>query len=199
MKSPLTIILILFFIGCQRYECPSFDKRHQINKWNWFPNNFETYYFINYSDLDTLFLTKNKYEMTPAREFECHMCGCFQNLQAYYSIINHNIQFRCDLSYRGGGDDEIKDNGSLYYGIDKIGSPFSPNGESVLESEIAPYEQKEFDIIYLDTIKLANQEFYNVTEFKIIDTTKTKISKIWIVPNNGIIGFKFEQNEWMKK
>jgi hypothetical protein len=89
--------------------------------------------------------------------------------------------------------------GHYIFGIDKIGSPLNPSGQSVVESEISPYELKEFDIIYSDTLKLANQEFYNVTELNIKDTTKTKIHKIWIAPNKGIIGFKFNQQEWIKK
>jgi hypothetical protein len=198
MKTPFILIITLTIMGCQNYECPSFDLRHPINRWNWFPENFEAYHFTN-SNFDTLVLTKNKYEITPTREFKCHMCGCFQDLTSYYNIITNNIQFKCDLSYRGGGDDDIKDEGSLYFGIDKIGSPFNPSGQSVVESEISPYELKEFDIIYSDTLKLANQEFYNVTELNIKDTTKTKIHKIWIAPNKGMIGFKFNQQEWIKK
>ena len=123
----------------------------------------------------------------------------FSRLTSYYNIITNNIQFRCDLSYRGGGDDDIKDEGSLYYGIDKIGSPFNPSGQSVIESENPPYELKEFDIVYSDSLILANQEYYDVTELNVIDTTKTKIHKIWIAPNKGMIGFKFNQQELIKK
>lgn len=189
---------LLASFSCQKYQCAGFDKEHPINKWNWFPENQVSYSFININQ-DKIELTRTKYEATQSREFSCDICACCQDLTSHYDIANVGIQFRCTLSYCGKENNRDNDGGGLYYGIDKIGSPFSPSMQTVHENEVPPYEYVEFETTIKDIIDIAGKEFTNVTELSVKDTTKSKIRKLWIAQNSGLVGFRMSNQNWRKE
>jgi hypothetical protein len=198
MKVLLIVLLLLTSWSCQKYKCSGFDKGHSINKWNWFPENQGFYKYVN-KNQEELELTRTKYEISESREFWCHMCACGQELTSHYDSYNVGIQFRCTLGYWGDENNTNNDKGSLYYGIDKIGSPFSSNEETVSENEVPQYEYREFEILFKDTVEIADTKFANVTELSVLDTTKTKIRKLWIAPSSGLIGFRVNNQDWRKR
>lgn len=198
MKLLSVLFVLLLLSSCQNYQCPEFDKKHPINKWDWFPEANNTYIFLNNKQQE-IEVVQTRYESTPSREFSCHACACIQDLKTYYTIPTLNIEFRCTLLYQGGGDDKAKDDGGIYYGIDRLGSPFSPHPQTVTEVEIPDYEFKEFNVTYSDSLKILNNTYLTVTELHVLDTTKSKIQKLWIVPNQGIVGFRVNNTDWIKK
>ncbi|MBX7153422.1 MAG: hypothetical protein K1X91_00580 [Bacteriodetes bacterium] len=194
----ILLLISLTFCSCQKYYCPGFDKEHPINKWDWFPESSKTYTYINTTQQE-IELQQTRYASTPEREVSCNTCACFQDVTSYYSIGTLGIQLRCTLSYQGGGDDKTTDDGSLYYGVDKLGSPFTAHAQTVTEDEIPPYEFKEFNVIYSDSLRINNKLFFTVTELQILDNTKTTLQKLWIAPNQGLIGFRVHNQDWIKK
>ena len=181
--------------GCQKIECPAFDFNHPINKWHWFPDNDAKYDFVD-ADLKTTELTQTKFEFNQFEERKCHMCACFSDLNAHYDFLDLGIQLRSTLSYQS---DVNSDEGSIYFGIDNIGSPFDPKENTVSEDEVENYESQEFDISLLDTLIIVDSTYLNVTQLAVLDTTKTEVRKVWIIPHSGIIGLKISNKVWKRR
>lgn len=196
MKKLIIILTTLLTLnGCQKIECPAFDFNHPINRWHWFPNNEDSYEFMD-SDSATIVLIRTSFEFNQFEERNCHSCNCFSDLNAHYDFFDLSIQLRSTLSYQS---DENSDEGSLYYGIDNIGSPFDPETITVSEVEVENSESLGFNVSLLDTLTVVDTTYLDVTQLSILDTTKTKVRKIWIIQDSGIIGLETSDNIWRKK
>ena len=138
-------------------------------------------------------LVKTKFVFNQYEERRCHSCACFSDLENCYEINSLNIQFRVTLSYQS---DDSSDEGSIYYGVDSIGSPFEPIGETINEIEVSDYETKEFNVTLLDSLTLIFATYKTVTQLEIINSIKSDVQKIWVVPDKGIIGLNIKGNVW---
>lgn len=194
-KLIVTLIALLSISGCQKIECPAFDFNHPINKWHWFPDNEQNYQFVGI-DSSTITLTQTRFQFNRFEERNCHQCACFSDLDTYYDFVNLGIQLRSLVSYQSG---ESSDEGSLYFGIDNIGSPFDPEELTISEVEIENYESQEFNVTLLDTLTIVDSTYFNVTQLAVLDTSKTDVRKVWIVPNSGVVGLQIHDKHWRKK
>lgn len=200
MKTGYFVRLLLLMIiatsisSCRKIECESFDLEHKTMDWHFFPELKDDYQFKN-SDSNSVIFHQTKYDINDYEERRCHMCACFQRLETVYENNDLDVKLENFANY----DTEHSGwEGTIYYRIDDIDAAIDIEGDGITEY-VPDGESQEFTFISLESIELHGVVYKNITQFEILDETKTKIDIFWIQNKNGIIGFQIEDEIWIRE
>lgn len=196
-KYLLFLMLSLSTFSCKKISCEAFDFEHKTMDWIFFPELNKVYTFLN---ADSTIITFNQInlDITEFEERRCHRCACSQNLKSTYKSSPNNIVLENYCSY----DSEWKEwVGSIEYSVDEIKTTMDFDNNELVEFLYTSEGEKQpaFNISNIANYNLLGTSFENLTQIEILDASKTKIEKIWILEGHGIVGLQINGEKWKKE
>ncbi len=154
--------------------------------WHFFPDLNQRYIFYD-ADSNQATFKQTHFVRSEKREFSCHMCACYPDLESIYESSELNVKLENIAIY-----ESLKGNiqSSIYYNIDDLTSWLDIVDGSLVEYVNDKDYFKKFNIQNHSSLNLNGQTYYNVTQLDVIETDQTNIEIFWIQEEKGMLGFK---------